>query len=279
MPLFRVGGISVGANWTWLLALGYLVVVLTGSFKDILGIDAQNTAFAYAVVVSFLFFGSIILHEFGHAIVARRNGIGVLGIDLWLLGGVAKMDRDPSTPGVDFRVSAGGPLVTALISIVCLGLAFAIDPDQARRLALLDSVPNDNPWVASLAWLGAVNAFILAFNLIPAYPLDGGRIARSIAWRITGNREKATTFAAVLGRGFGYLLVILGVWTLSVGNALDGVILIFMGMSLAQSAREATVRGGLLGEASKLTVADVMDRQPVAMPGDVTAERALDEYF
>src|SRR5450759_3977609 len=97
LPLFRVGGINVTAGWSWLLALGYVVLMLSGSYNAILGPGNNVEAFAYAVIVAFLFFGSIVFHEFGHAVVARRNGIGILGIELWVLGGLAKMDRDPAT--------------------------------------------------------------------------------------------------------------------------------------------------------------------------------------
>ncbi|MFY9488678.1 MAG: site-2 protease family protein [Solirubrobacterales bacterium] len=278
MPLFRVAGINVTANWSWLLALAYVVVVLSGDYESMLGDGEQAQAYIWAVGVSFLFFGSIILHEFGHAIVARRNGIGILGIELWLLGGLAKMDRDPKTPGVEFRVAAAGPLVTFLVSAVCLGAAFAINADQASHLVTFQSEAGDDALLASVVWLGLVNAFLLVFNLIPAYPLDGGRIARATAWRLTGSRERATTFAATLGGAFGYLLIFVGVLLIS-RVPISGVIFIFMGWSLAQSARGARIERNLLGEASSLTVEDVMDRQPVAIGDQISVDRALDEFF
>lgn len=278
MPLFRVSGIPVGVDWTWLIAVGYVVVVLSGDYQSLLGDDKQAVAFAYAVAVAFLFFGSIVLHEFGHAIVARRNGIGILGIDLWLLGGLAKMDRDPATPGVEFRVAAAGPLVTAVIAAGCLGAAFAIDSGQAGHLVQLRSESGDDAWMAALTTLGTVNAFLLVFNLIPAFPLDGGRIARAAAWKITGDRRKSTLLAANIGRFFGYALIGFGVLLLS-RAPISGVIFIFMGFTLSQAARGTSLQEGMLGEATRLTVADVMDRQPVVMTADVTVQRALDEYF
>lgn len=278
MQLFRVSGIPIGVDWTWLLAVGYIVFQLSGNYEQLLGPDKQLVAFGYAVLVAALFFGSIVLHELGHAWVARRNKIGILGIDLWLLGGLAKMDRDPATPGAEFRVAAGGPAVTLLIAIVCIGAAFAIDPAQAGHLVLLDSRTGDDAWMSALTTIGTVNAFLLVFNLIPAYPLDGGRIARSIAWKLTGDRSRSTILAANIGRVFGYLLIGLGVLLLS-RAPISGVIFIFMGFTLSQAARAATVQEGMLGEATRLTVADVMDRQPVVMPGDVSVQRALDEFF
>ncbi len=278
MPLFRVSGIPVGVDWTWLIAVGYIVFVLSSDYQSLLGPEKQVEAFGYGVAVAFLFFASIVLHEFGHAIVARRNGIGILGIDLWLLGGLAKMDRDPDSPGVEFRVAAAGPLVTLVIAALCIGAAFGVNADQASHLVRLQSEAGDDAWMAALTTLGTVNAFLLVFNLIPAYPLDGGRIARAIAWKVSGDRRKATLLAASIGRVFGYGLIGLGIFL--IGRApVSGVIFIFMGFTLSQAARGATIQEGMLGEATRLTVADVMDRQPVVMNGDVTVQRALDEYF
>lgn len=280
LPLFRVAGIEVGANWTWLLALGYLIVVLSGDYKTMLGAEQEAAAFAFAVAVSLLFFASIVVHEFGHAIVARRNGIGILGIELWMLGGLASLDRDPDSPGVEFRVAAAGPLVTAAIAAVCLGVAFGVDSEQAGEVIQFTARPQDDPWLSSITWLGLVNAVLLVFNLVPAYPLDGGRITRAIAWRITGDRRKATVFAGNLGRGFGWLLIGYGLLVMLSGTGgVGGLLLIFMGFMLAQSARDAISAGGRYGEALHLTVADVMDRNPVAVPATLSVSRALDEFF
>src|SRR6476620_9248745 len=123
MPLFRVAGIQVSVDWSWLLALGYVMFVMVDDYQSLLGPEDQNLAFAYGVGVAFAFFASIILHEFGHAVVARRNNIGILGIDLWMLGGLARMDRDPDTPGAEFRVSAAGPFVTLLLAVGLLSAA------------------------------------------------------------------------------------------------------------------------------------------------------------
>ncbi|MBK5231012.1 MAG: site-2 protease family protein, partial [Thermoleophilia bacterium] len=217
LPLFRVAGINVTAGWSWLLALGYVVVMLSGSYKAILGPGNNAEAFAYAVVVAFLFFGSIVFHEFGHALVARRNGIGILGIELWVLGGLAKMDRDPTTPGVEFRVAAAGPLATAVVAAGCLGATAAIDSGRLGHLMTLSTQPGDAAWLASLAWLGVVNLLLLVFNLFPAYPLDGGRIARAIAWWRTGDRNRATRFAARLGRGFAFAMIAFGAYLAVMG--------------------------------------------------------------
>lgn len=279
MQLFRFAGIRVGADWTWLLVLGYLIVVMSGDYKTMLGEHREIEAFGFATGVALSFFGSLILHEFGHAIVARRNGIGIQGIDLWMLGGVARMDRETPSPGVDFRVALAGPLVTFFICIALGALAFGVDASDAERALRFESVRGEDPWVASLVWLSAVNAILMIFNLIPAFPLDGGRMARAIAWKLTGSRERGTVGAALLGRLFGYSLIGLGLWLVLTGALVQGIFISFMGVFLSQAARGAVVESRFVAPISALTVADVMDPEPVAIPGWFSVRRALDEFF
>lgn len=278
MPLFRAWGIQVSVDWSWLLALGYVMFVMVDDYQQLLGPEQRNLAFAYGVGVAFAFFASIVLHEFGHAIVARRNNIGILGIELWLLGGLAKMDRDPENPGVEFRVSAAGPAVTLALAIGLLGAAYGLNPGPTSELEPLQISAGQEPWIVALTTLGWINVFLLFFNLIPAYPLDGGRIARSIIWKITGDEQRATKISATLGTYFGYALVGLGALMIF-RSPLSGFLFIFMGWTLAQSARGASMQNTVLSEARDLRVADVMDRQPVVIPSEATVQSALDEYF
>lgn len=280
MRLFRAFGIQVSVDWSWLLALGYVMFVMVGDYQQLLGPEGRDLAFVYGVVVAFAFFGSIVLHEFGHAVVARRNGIGILGIDLWLLGGLARMDRDPKSPGVEFRVAAAGPFVTLLLAAGLLAAAVAMNEGPIEDLKPLAIVDGESPLLVALTTLGWINVFLLLFNLIPAYPLDGGRIARSLVWAISGDARRATLVSATIGKWFGYLLAAFGAFVLVAANWLiGGLLFMFMGWSLAQSARAATMQESVFGEARDLTAADVMDTQPVVMPGDASAQRALDEFF
>ena len=154
-----------------------------------------------------LFFLSILLHELGHAVVAIRNGIPILGIDLWMFGGVAKLERDTDSPGVEFRVAVAGPIVTLAIAALCFGIGTLISsPEQVIEGSTFDTSVGSAA-TAVLGYLMTINVIVLLFNLIPGFPLDGGRIARAIAWKVTGDRNKATRFAAFLGRGAGYLMV------------------------------------------------------------------------
>lgn len=281
MHLFKAFGIQVSVDWSWLIALGYVMFVMVSNFQSLLGPHQQDLAFAYGVIVAFAFFGSIVLHEFGHAVVARRNGIGIIGIDLWLLGGLAKMDRDPSRPGVEFRVAAAGPFVTLLLGAGFFAAAWALAGDPANELAPLRLVDGGSPLVFALSTLGWINGILLAFNLIPAFPLDGGRIARSVIWAVTGDQRRATVASSVVGEIFGYALVVFALTIAMAGgwSLVSVLIFTFMGWSLAQAARATRLQDGILDAARSLTVADVMDRQPVVMPADASVERAFDEFF
>ncbi len=207
LPLLRLFGIRVGVNYSWFLVLFLVIFVLWDSLSATL--DASDTTvYAVAVVAALSFFGSILLHEVGHALAARREGIEVAGIDLFLFGGVMKMNRDTQTPGAEFRVAIAGPLVTLLIVVLAAVAAVLLaGVDSFWDAARLSRQADASPPEVVVSLLVTMNVFLLAFNLIPAFPLDGGRIARAAAWKLTGDRGRATRFAAVVGQGFAVLLI------------------------------------------------------------------------
>jgi len=248
---------------------------------DILGSDSSSTTpYLLAVVSAFAFFASILLHELGHAVVAIRNGIPILGIDLWMFGGVAKLGKDADSPGVEFRVAVAGPVVTVVIAAVCFGLASAISgTSDAINSSQFDNSTTGTT-TAVLGYLATINIFLLVFNLIPAFPLDGGRIARAIAWKLTGDRNKATRFAATLGRLGGYAMIGLGayLWIVS-GLAFTGLWLAFIGFFLASAARSAEAQAEFAGRIEHIRVADVMDAEPVAIGEDAPVSYAEHTFF
>jgi Zn-dependent protease len=228
-----------------------------------------------------LFFASLLAHELGHALVARRQGIEVLGIDLWFFGGVAKMSRDSDTQGREFAVAIAGPLVSLAVVVLCtaIGLA-AVGPDKFIDAAVLREGQDITPALLLLSWLATINAAVFVFNLLPAFPLDGGRLVRAIAWKLTGDRLKATRASAVMGQVFAYILIGLGLYALLLTDALlSGLWLAVLGWFLLQAARGAVAQTAFSERLGGVTVADIMDSEPVSIPAAVTATRALDEYF
>ncbi len=277
--LTTIFGIRVGVNVSWFLILFLAIFWLQGSFGDALGDDQQG--FIVAVATALGFFGSILLHELGHALEARREGIEVNGIDLFFFGGVMKMNRDTTTPGQEFRVAVAGPLVTAAIvvvgGLVCIAL---IGRDTFWAAARLDGVDITGPFELWLSFLVAANVMLLVFNLVPAFPLDGGRIARAAAWKVTGDRGRATRLSAYLGQGFAALLIAYGVYELVAdNNSFGGLWAIVLGYLLGSSARAAIAQSAFTERLKGVTVADIMDAEPVTIPADLPAVRAWEDYF
>jgi Zn-dependent protease len=278
IQLVRVFGIRIGVDVSWFFVLFLIIWSFSGYYQDLFpGEDGK--AFALATITALLFFLSILLHELGHAVVAIRNGIPITGIDLWMFGGVAKLERDTDSPGVEFRVAVAGPLVTLAIAVVCFGGAVLISGMNAAEDASSFQVANLDEATSVLGHLASINIFVLLFNLIPGFPLDGGRIARAIAWRVTGDRNRATRFAARLGRGAAYLMIGLGVVMFLTGDAVGGLWLGFIGLFLSQAARSAEVQATFAGRIEGLRVADVMDEEPVSIPETLTLDRAEEEFF
>ncbi len=281
ITLFHIRGIRIAVDWSWFLVLFLVIFWLSPVYGQVLRQPSSATApFALAVASAVGFFGSIVLHELGHAEAARRNGIGISSIQLWILGGMARMDREPDSPAKEFEVAIAGPLVTLAIvlALTAVGLLFA-GPHQLKEAMPFESRTHVSGVLAMIAWLAFINLLVLVFNLLPAFPMDGGRVARAIAWWRTGDQASATRFAATLGRVFGYLFIAGGLLLVAGGEAFGGISLALIGMVINGSARGAAMQTAISSRIGGMRVADVMDREPVAIPGELSVEQALDEYF
>lgn len=279
MQLARILGIRIGVSPSWFLVLFLFVFLLTDSFAG--SLDGNRTlAYVTAVTAALLFFGSIVLHELGHALAARREGISVAGIDLFFFGGLMRMNRDTDSPGAEFRVAAAGPLVTVVIVVVgsLVGVALTGSTDAFLGAATLDG---SRSTVAELlvSFLVSMNLVLLMLNLVPAFPLDGGRIARAAAWKVTGDRIKATRISAVLGQGFALLLIGYGILLAVQGAVVNGLWLMVLGWLLGQAARAAVAQTTFSERLRGVSVAEVMDREPVAIPVGTPALRAWEDFF
>jgi Zn-dependent protease len=274
LKLGTVLGIRIGVSTSWFLILFLLLYVFTQSFQDTLGVGSTE-AFAVAAAAVVLFFGSILLHELGHALAALREGIEVAGIDLFIFGGVMKMSREGASAGAMFRIAAAGPAVTLGIVVLGGGLAaLLLGWSGVLDAAQLDARVGTSAIEQLLSLLVGLNVILLVFNLIPALPLDGGQILRSIVWAATGERSKGTRVAAVLGQGFSYVLMGYGAWLLWRGDTFGGIWSVGLGLMIGQGARGAAAQNAFSERLEGVTVADIMDADPVTIPAGLDAARA-----
>lgn len=256
--LFKVRGIAIGVNWSWLLVFAFVVWSLAQALFPATYPGLGGTTYLFmALVAAVAFFGSVLLHELGHALRAQREGMPIKGITLWLFGGVAHLAGSPPSAGAEFRVAIFGPIISAVLTAGFLGTA-----------VVGDQLGWPGPVQGVVDYLGRINLIVLAFNLIPALPLDGGRVLRSWLWRRQDDFTAATRSASRAGQAFGWMLVAIGVAGLfGGGTAFGGLWLAFIGWFLIQAARgerdQALVRRALGG----LRARDLMrpiDEEPAA---------------
>jgi Zn-dependent protease/CBS domain-containing protein len=262
--LGRIAGIRIGVNWSWVVVFALIVWSLAvGVFPSQNPGLSDGAYIAMALVAALLFFASLLLHELGHARQARREGMEIDGITLWLFGGVARFKSAFPSAGAEFRIAIAGPLVSLV-----LGIVFVL-------LAVFAGLPNAVDGV--VAWLGYINLTLLVFNLLPALPLDGGRVLRSALWYFRGDLAWATRVAADVGRAFGYLFIAGGVALLIFQGSFSGAWLAFIGWFLLQAAtaeaRYVVTRQALEG----LRVRDLMVRDPATVEADLSLARFMDE--
>jgi Zn-dependent protease/predicted transcriptional regulator len=215
-----------------------------------------------AVVASLLFLASIVLHELGHSWVALREGIEVDSITLWLFGGVSQLKGRFASPGAEFRVAVSGPLVSIVLGVLFVLIALAGLPSAVDGVA---------------AWLGYINLILAAFNLLPASPLDGGRVLHAVLWRAKGDFAWATRVASEIGQGFGYLFIALGIAMFVFQGSFSGAWLAFIGWFLLQGARAEARYVATEQALGGLRVRDLMVRHPVTVDADSTIGRFMDD--
>jgi Zn-dependent protease/predicted transcriptional regulator len=263
--LGQIAGIRIGVNWSVLVIFALIAYGLAGQYLPAAYPGQPVAAYVVAgLAAAVVFVASLLAHEISHALVARRNGVQVEGITLWLFGGVARLSGQAPSPAAEVRLAGVGPLVSLLLGGVFIAVA------AVAAAVGLSGLP-----LAVIGWLGVVNIALAVFNVVPAAPLDGGRLLRALVWWRTGDRCKATVYASRAGQTFGWLLVVYGIVSLFAEHSVGGLWLALIGWFLIGAAtsesRQATAQAAL----SHIPAERVMSTPVVTVPASATVEDLL----
>lgn len=252
IKLGRIFGVEIGLHYSWFLIALLITFSLAGHFATNNPGWSDGLRWGVSIVTALLFFASIVVHELSHALVAKLRGLPVRSITLFALGGIAQIEKEAADAKTEFWMGIIGPITSFVIGVVCLLITIALGwtpPDFPQR-----------PLPAMLMWLGLINIGLAIFNMIPGFPLDGGRVLRGIIWWITGNAKRATTIAARVGQFIAFAMIVYGVFQFFRGTGINGLWMAFIGWFLLSASRESyaqmVISEGLRG----LLVGDVMSR-------------------
>ena len=271
IKLGRIFGIQIGLHYSWLIIALLVALSLAAQFHAGNPQWSEVTIWATAIVTALLFFVSIILHELSHAAVAKARGLPVRSITLFALGGVAQIEKDATDPKTEFWMAIVGPIASIIIGSVCLGLASVLGwrpPANAQT-----------PLVAMLMWLGVINIALGVFNLIPGFPLDGGRVFRAIVWWITGNADQATRIASLVGQFVAFVFIIWGIFRFFNGAGFGGLWLAFIGWFLLDAARASYAQLQITETLRGIRVGDVMTQDCPRVDGRDNLQTLVDEHL
>ena len=267
--LGRISGIRIEVNWSVLLIVALLTYGLAaGQFPAAAPRRPVAEYIAAAVVTAVAYMGSLLAHELAHSLVARRNGLEVEGITLWLLGGVSRLQGEVPDPGAEVRVAGVGPLVSLVLGGAFLLVAWLVHASGVQGVV-----------VAALAWLGGINVLLAVFNVIPAAPLDGGRLLRAILWRITGDRLKAAVWSARSGQVFGWALVMAGGYLVLARREYNWLWFALIGWFLISAATAEGQQAVVQSRLRAVAVRQIMTPDPVTVPASATVTEFLDDYL
>jgi Zn-dependent protease/CBS domain-containing protein len=268
--LGRVFGIEVGLDWSWIFIFLLITFSLSQGFAQGSEEWTPVQSWTGALLASVLFFSSILLHEFGHGLTSNALGLPVRSITLFIFGGLARLSGEPKRPRDEFLIAAAGPAVSVVLGLGFLGVA-ALIPSEPVAANVLGVV---------CGWVGTINLVLAGFNLVPGFPLDGGRLLRSLVWRMTGSFERATVVAAATGSAFAYLLITAGILTALLGGALfNGLWFIFIGWFLLNAAQSSTLQVVLQRELGRLPLGPSAAPLEPVVSGDSTVADAIEKII
>ncbi len=263
--LGRVFGIPIYLHASWFIIFFLITLSLRTQFTSQHTNWSPAQHWALGIITSILFFASVIFHELSHSVVARHYRIPVASITLFVFGGLARISREPDNARQEFNIAIAGPLS----SIFLAGCFWLV----AHYFHGNDMV------VAAAGWLWEINLILAAFNLVPGFPLDGGRILRGIAWGITGSFTRATKIASTAGKVFAYLMILIGVWQALNGNWVGGLWTAFIGWFLLSAAQESFMQVAMRHTLTDVKAADIMTRDIPTVPRDMSIEQYIHEVL
>lgn len=271
IKLGRVWGIELGLHFSWIVIALLIVFSLAAQFHHTNPEWGTGIIWTAAVITGVLFFAAIFAHELSHAFVAKLRGLPIHQITLFFLGGVAQIEREASDPKTEFWMGIAGPIMSVLVGLGCLGIAIA---DGWRSGAIPAT-----PVLAVLVWLGYINLLLAAFNMIPGFPLDGGRVLRAIIWWITKNEVRSTRIAARVGQVVAVIFIVWGIWRFFMGAGLGGLWLAFIGWFLMQAASASYMQIQAASILHDLRVGELMSRDCTSVDGNSNLQNFVHQYL
>jgi Zn-dependent protease/CBS domain-containing protein len=271
LRLGRLAGIDIGIHYSWLILATLITLSLGAHFAEVNPQWTMGMIWSAAIITGLLFFASIVIHELGHALVARARGLPVRSITLFALGGVASIEKDAADARTEFWMGIAGPLTSVGIGMICLGLAWAL----GWGMNLTPTVPP----MAVLVWLGYINFMLAAFNMIPGFPLDGGRVLRAVVWGATGNADRATRIAARIGQGVALLFIMLGVWQFFSGAGIGSLWMALIGWFLFDAAGATYFQMETIATLKGLRVRDIMADDCLRLDARTSLQAFADDYL
>jgi Zn-dependent protease/CBS domain-containing protein len=267
---FRIGkiaGIDIDVNVSWLVILVLLTFSLAVTwFPAAVPRQSAGVYWALGFIAALLLFVSVLAHELAHSLVARARGLPVKSITLFIFGGVSDIEREPQSPGVEFQMAFVGPLTSLVIGTIALILGLLVGRHASFVSAVLD-------------YLGIANLLLGVFNLIPGFPLDGGRVLRSILWQTTGSLRTATRWATLVGQAIAYLFILWGIWQFFLGNLVGGLWIAFIGWFLLQAAHAASSQAMLESVFKGVSVSQLMSLAPATAQADLSLQELVDGHI
>jgi Zn-dependent protease len=271
IKLGRLFGVEIGLHYSWFLIAVLITLSLAQQFQLTNAEWSSGLRWGLALITAVLFFASIVAHELSHALVAKARGLPVRSITLFALGGVAQMERDAADAKTEFWMGIVGPITSFVIGVFCLVLALLLGWTPPNLPA--------TPLPAMLMWLGVINVGLAIFNMVPGFPLDGGRVLRGLIWWITGNAKRATKIAARVGQVIAFLMIVYGVMQFFGGAGFSGLWLAFIGWFLLSASRESYAQMALSEGLRGLRVADVMSRDYEAVDAYSNLQTFAEEHL